>query len=330
MVVLAVIVTVTAAMASLTGSLPNLMRRQTEMIYAKAIAEAGLNEAYSRLARDFSLRYHPQAFPLTPFGGGTYDVTVTPIGERAARLLSEGRYRHAVARLGMDIRNAAAPPDGSDHSTVPDPWKYAMFANGNLRLNGTPPAVRGNLHTNQTFDLNGNPQNIEGTVTARTFSWSGGQLPPEKIGTFRQVPFPTLNDPYFVQLLQIAQQNGAVRGSGTFRSSDLANIRGGVLWVTGSATFHGSFTFNGVIVVTGHITLRGSGTRTVNGLIYTPGNIISNGSTDLYLTGAMLAGGNIEFNGASSLFTYGDVGPGSEEEDETAGDRIVVSAWWEG
>lgn len=204
-----------------------------------------------------------------------------------------------------------------------------MFANGNLRLNGTPPTISGLLHTNQEFRLNGNPSNIEGVVSARSFDWSGGQLPASQIGEFSEVPFPSLNDAYFVALLAIAQSNGAVKSSGTFQESDVSAVRGGVFWVTGDATFKGSFTFNGVVVVTGKITFQGSGTRTIAGLLYTPGDITANGSTTLYLTGSMMAGGNIEFNGASSVFTHGAVGP-AHDEDTDSGDRIVVSAWWEG
>lgn len=330
--VIAVVAVATASIASLTLNLPGWMRRQTDAIRAKAIAEAGLNEAYARLRDDFSLRYQPLAFGQRSFAGGTYNVTVTPVGERAARLLSVGRYGIAEVRVGMDVRNAAAQSgDSGSDQRPPNPWQYAMFANGNLRLNGTPPTVRGALHSNQEFRLSGNPRNIEGIITARSIVSTGGEIPPQQIGTFREVPFPSLSDPYFVQLLATAQANGAVRSGGTFRESDLATIHGNVLWVTGNATFHGSFTFNGVIVATGRITLRGSGTRVLNGLMYTPGDITSDGSTDLYLTGSMMAGGNIEFNGASSIFTHAPVGPGEEGyEQEGPPDRIVVSAWWEG
>ncbi len=333
LVVVLVIAIATASIASLTTGLPVIIRRQSDAIRAKAIAEAGLNEAYSRLTADFGLRYNPAAFPLTNFGGGSYDITVTPIGDSMARLLSVGRYGVATMRVGMDVRNAGTRPENDgDDDVPPNPWRYAMFANGNLRLNGTPPTVRGHLHTNQEFRLSGNPRNIEGTVTARSFDWSGGQLPPQQIGTFREVPFPSLSDPYFVSLLGIAQANNAVRPGGrTYRASDFAGISGGVIWITGNATLHGSFTFNGVVVVTGKITFQGSGTRVINGLLYTPSSIEANGSTELYLTGSLMAGGNIEFNGASSIFTHGAVGPGGDEDDTPTGeDRIVVTAWWEG
>ena len=327
MLVIMVVLLVSGAIAGLSMQMPTQIRRQTDAIRAKTIAEAGINQTYSALAKDFSLRNDSEAFPASVFAGGDYDVTVTPVGNRMARLYSQGRYGRSTVRVGMDVRNVGAMGEYGDGGA--SPWGYAIFANGDLRLNGTPPAVRGALHTNQEFRLNGVPDNVEGIVTARSFFWTGGELPPEQIGVFREIPFPRLTDEYFVQLLETAQANGAVRNGGTYRQTELDALPGGVAWFNGNVTLHGSFTYNGIMVVTGNIIFRGSGTRTLHGLMFTPGHITANGETTMYLTGSMMAGGNIEYNGASSLFTYDAVGPIGDDDGQAGADRIVVTAWWE-
>jgi len=328
LVILAVFIT--GSMAAFSTSLAPVVRRMAANIRAKAIAEAGLNRAYALLAEDFSRRTASPLLPSTSFGGGSYDVRVESVGTRAARVYSTGRFGPAEARLCMLVenRNETAEERPSDPLS---PWGRAIFANGNLRLNGTPPAVRGDLHSNQQFRLSGRPDNILGTVTARTFNWSGGVLPPSQIGVFQEIRFPQLSDEYFVRLYAAAQARNAIRPGGTYREADLSALSGGVVWFTGDVTFHGSFQFTGDMVVAGNITFQGSGTRVLNGLLYTPGHVTANGATTLMLTGAMLAGGNIEFNGASSIFTHAAVGPAGEQDPtETDRDRVVVSALWEG
>lgn len=328
LLVATILVVLTGGIVTLTSQMPDIVRRKTDTVRAKAIAEAGLNQIYSALVRDFDQRNNAGEYSETSFAGGSYVITMLPVSNNAARVISLGRYGVATVRVGMDVCNVGTL--GTEGEDPTNPWRYAIFANGNLRLNGTPPAVRGGMHSNQEFRLNGVPSNVEGEVTARTFQWTGGQLPSDQIGTFHEIPFPQLTDPYFVELLKTAKDNGAFRGPGTYRQSDLASLKGGVAWFTGDVTLHGSFTYNGILIVTGNITFQGSGTRTLSGLMFTPGHITANGSTTLYLTGSMMSGGNILFNGAASIFTHSGVGPDDGEDGTEGEDKIVVSAMWEG
>ena len=326
MLTVTVVMAASGAAVAMAAFMPRMVRRQGDFIRAKAIAEAGINEAYSRLVNNFSLLDDPDAFPVTPFAGGSFRVTPHRLDEHTAILASVGRFGAAEARVAVDLRNARED-DGLFAGN--SPWGHAIFANGNLQFHGTPPAVRGGMHTNQRFGLSGNPVNVEGTVTARAYNWTGGELPPEQIGAWQEIEFPQLTDQVFVDLFEVAKANGAVRSGGTYQQDDLAGVAGNVVWFTDSVTFHGSFDFDGYVVVAGNVTFRGSGTRTVDGLIYVAGNVTCNGSTDLHLDGAMLAGGNITFNGASSVFTYGFAGPPGVEPEDDSEDHVSVAVWRE-
>lgn len=314
----------TGAVVGITTFMPRLVRRQSDFIRAKAIAEAGINEAYSRLVEDISLYKQSDAFLLTPFAGGSYHVRARELDSETVLLVSEGRFGSSTTHTSVEVHHQSA----TDSLYGPDsPWGHAIFSNGNLRFNGTPPAIKGGMHTNQTFRISGNPENVEGTVTAQSFEWTGGELPPEQIGPWQEIPFPQLTDQAFVDLHQSAQAAGAVHGGGTYRASDFAGTSGNVIWFTGDVTFHGNFDFDGYVVVAGNVTFRGSGTRTVSGLLYAQGDVTSNGSTDLHLTGTLMAGGNVTFNGASSVFAHGEAAPpGYEPEDES--ENVVSIAVW--
>ncbi len=323
MLVLMAIMMTTGAVVAITMFMPRLVRRQSDFIRAKAIAEAGINEAYSRLVDDLSLYRNPEAFAQTSFAGGSYHVRARELDDHTVLLTSEGRFGSSTTHTSVEVSHRAV----HDAMFGPDsPWGHAVFSNGNLRFNGTPPKITASMHTNQTFRVSGNAQNIEGTVTARVID---ANLPPEQIGPWQEIAFPQLTDQAFVDLHQSAQSAGAVRGGGTYRAGDFAGVSGNVIWFTGNVTFHGDFAFDGYVVVNGNVTFRGSGRRTVNGLLYVQGNVTCNGATDLDLTGTMMAGGNITFNGASSVFAHGQTAPPGYEPEGDTEDVVSVAVWRE-
>ncbi len=326
MLTLTVVMFAAGAAMAMAVFMPRMVRRQGDFIRAKAIAEAGINEAFSRIAGDYSLVHSPAAFPVTAFADGEYHVTPHPLGEGAAILTSIGRFGNAEARVAVDVQH-----DRGLYGTTGarSPWGHAIFANCSLQFHGTPPAVRGGMHTNQTFGLSGNPKNMEGTVTARSFNWTGGELPPEQIGAWEEIEFPKLTDQVFVDLHQVAQANGAVRPGGTYRQADFADIPGNVAWFTGNVTFHGSFDFEGYVIVDGNVTFRGSGVRNLEGLLYIDGTVTCNGSTTMTIEGSMLAGGNVTWNGAAAIFAYGFAGPPGIEPTGDVDDHVSVAVWRE-
>lgn len=275
-------------------------RRMTYEIRAKAIAEAGANRAYDALRMDYRLRRQGTLFSETPFAGGNYRVVVDSVDGGTTRLISTGQFRGAVHRIGLDVRNTLHEEGG------PPYFDYAIFANGNMRFNGTPPTIQGGLHTNGEWTLNGNYNNVSGLVSAQ----NSDDIPAAYRADWQVLPFPSLSDPDFQSFLAEAEAAGQLTVH------------------NGNRTFQGSQTFSGVTVVNGNVTFRGAGSRTVDGMLYVTGTVTANGSGTMTLNGTLLAGGNITFNGASGVFNHNSlIGGGSSDPDENA--HVVVSGWWD-
>ena len=299
------VITITSLVAgslyTVSSSMTGNVRTMADRIRAKAIAEAGANAVYSALRTDYDLRNKANAFPMTEFEGGSYAITLTTDDKGGTRVLSVGRYRHAEARVGLDMRDANHADSG-----VPEYLEYAIFSNGDLRFNGTPPYVEGNLHTNNDWTLNGSYDNVDGKISAQ----NSDSIPVAYRADWQVVPFPQLSDPEFQAFLADAEAQGILT------------------WYNGDQTFQGSSSFSGVVVVDGNLTFNGSGDRTVDGMLYVVGNVTANGSGSMTLDGVLLSGGNITFNGASGMFDHNATSsdPNAGEDPEP---HVVVSGWWE-
>jgi hypothetical protein len=297
---LGVIVVVSLAAAALVTYAKNqayAVGRVRDHVKAQIIAEAGANDAYSVLKSNFALRSDPGAFPATAFGGGTYDVAVTPVGVDAALIECTATFGDATAVAMMDIKDfgAAVPPGGGGGGAPPPVGAYecAILA-GSIDYggNGQTDCGAGRVHSNSTYDQNGTTDLKGGLLSACTYIKSVGngkinsnaeapsfqkKSPGNITGTatakaVAAVPFPELDlGPYY----QWALAHGEVYASdpGTYTPA------GGVMWVNGSIHASGGATIQGCIIATGDIKLTGNCTHTqVGGL---PALISRDGSIDV-------------------------------------------------
>ncbi len=142
--------------------------RHVERTKAQAIAEAGVDYAYSVLRTNFAQRFDPDAFPPTEFGGGTYYITVTPVSYNMATISSTGRFSTAAAAVGADARDYAIPPpvpepDPEDPDPPPPPpapaFDYAILCGGGFTFNGCGTVTSTNgtpvFHSNGAMDIKG-------------------------------------------------------------------------------------------------------------------------------------------------------------------------------
>ena len=315
--IMATIVMVTVAgLHAISMSMPYQVQKQTDAIRAKVLAEAGINHAYSIMRENYTDGM--LAFPLKEnFGGGSYAVQLVTNGftHGTFRLISVGSFGDSNARVGADARNTALVGSGAGPSgpNPMSPFRQAIFANGTLNLNGTPKKVVGSLFTNQDFDLSGQYSNFDenSTIYARSFS----SEPPEHLqGEWQEQTFPEKTDPAFAAFIEDA------RNAGTLTE------------YSGDTSLQQDQVYDGVVVVDGDLTHRGSGTRTINGILYVTGDVTFNGSTSIIVNGSLIAGGNVTFNGASGLensdFAY-DPSLIPPEVIPTPDDHVVIDAWWD-
>lgn len=306
MTVVLVMMIVAGSLYTVSAAMPIRVRRLTDAIRAKAIAEAGINRAYSLLRNDLSGGL--AAFPFgAQFADGRYDLRAVSLSNGEARIISVGRFGTAEARVGADLRNTAVTNPGGGGNPH-HPFGQSVFSNGRLTINGTPSQINGSLFTNNDFTLNGQYRNVNGLIYAR----NSESIPASHRGAWAEVPFPRQTDPGFAAFLEAAQAKGILRV------------------FNGNTTFPRDQVYNGIVVVNGNLTHNGSGTRTVNGMLYVTGNVTFNGSSSITVNGSLLVGGNITFNGSSivnSRFTYDPTFLPHEEE--TPEDHVVIDVWWE-
>jgi hypothetical protein len=258
-VMIVVMVSAITAGAFFTYSLNMVhqVRMRADSIHARAIAEAGLNEAAARLRSQYSLRNDAGNFPETDFAGGQYSVSISN-DRRIATLTSEGRYRTGTATARMELRDNSPPY-----------LDYAIFSNGDLRFNGRP-LVFGDLHSNGSFTANGGTDGITGDVT----SVATGTAP---------VPFPALSDPDFQALIAEAEARGELQrlpGNQVFTTNEIS----GFIIIEGDLEFRGSDTrtIDGILYVTGSITANGQGQLNMTGSLLAYGKIDFNGAAGIY------------------------------------------------
>ena len=299
-----IIFIVTGGLCAFSLGTAQQVRHMTDTIRAKAIAEAGANEAYSRLSipeNYNSLRTNAAAFPTTEFGGGSYQIILEPESGGRTRVISIGRFGVAEQRVGMNLWDANVPPRYFD---------YSIFANGDMNFNGTPKQIEGDLHTNGIWILNGNETNINGYISAQNNvdSVPESHRPP---WGWEEIRFPQLTDLEFQEFLAAVEAAGEL----TQYSGDQTR--------NGSS---GGLTVNGVTVITGNLTFNGGADLNVDGLLYVTGNILSNGSGDININGVILAGGSVRLNGASTTFQHDYI---NSRYLDMSSPHVLVSTWWD-
>ena len=254
--------------------------RVRDYLKAQAIAEGGCNQAYSLLKTNFALRTDSSRFPPTPYGDGTYDVTVVPVGTNKASISCIGQRGRATVNVMVDLQNFAAT-SGSGGSTGAVPpavgaYEYAIcsggdqswsgsgtlnvgsggkiHANGQLKMTGSK-QVTGNISSSVKIWLTGSTK-INGNADAPVITASASAITGTK--TIRAVPVVTIPDFDATAFKTAAIANGAYySGNAKFTGSSDISPPGGILYAEGdidistSGRMIGSFIANGAVKITG-------------------------------------------------------------------------------
>jgi hypothetical protein len=157
-------------------------RRTSDYLKAKVIAETGLNIALNDIRGDVN-RMAGYTGTKTPFGSGTYAVTITNVSTSAdgnthlLRLSSVGECGLAEGRAALAVRHT----HHTDTSGNPDLDKVllnALTSQKQIVLNGNPTIV-GDIASATSISTSGNSFNVTGTGFSPAFSgrderFSGG------------------------------------------------------------------------------------------------------------------------------------------------------------
>jgi cytoskeletal protein CcmA (bactofilin family) len=283
-VVLTVIITLSGVMISMVAMSSQrafTAQRLSHKIRAVALAEAGVNQAYTVLVTNFSARTNPASFPPITYGGGTYDCTVTPVGTKVATISCDADWGIASAEVMIDIRNYGDGGAGSQ-TWDEDAFNYAMLSGGNFDFGGCGTVAGTNgqvkLHANGTININGsagtdidiessveidigNNKTIEGDVTAPVLDYNPAKVTitgEANAVSVDLVDIPNIDlTPYY----NWAMDNSEVYTPGpatNYVISANTYISGGILWVEGDIQLSGNpVTINGAIFATGNIYVSG-------------------------------------------------------------------------
>lgn len=360
--VFGVILTVTAI--TVTGVKSGMQRaftarRLSQTTRAQAIAEAGVSRAYVALAEDFEARSTPEAFPLTQYAGGTYDVDVWPVGDDMAAIRSIGTYQGIVETVILDVKEHQLHRESDPENA----YGYAILADEDISWTGCGVFERDSLiHANGIFKQAGCGEldaNISSTVKI-TLKGKSGEIDGDAAapvvkgktskvtGTVSEIPVPRVAIPTIdlVPYYAEALANGQVYEGGLSLSHAFAPP-GGVVWINGDLHLSGSDDVTGCFIATGDIHLSGSGGQVqvqdypaflsrdgdikisgsgeYEGLVYTRiGDIQITGSGTV--RGSIISGGCFKKAGCSTIFTYVESVPIAPDEVVSEG-VLVVSAW---
>jgi hypothetical protein len=354
--------TVLAAAATFGLQRAFMARRLGDRVRAKTLAEGGVAYAYRMLATNWSLRLNQSAFPLTPFGGGSYDVAVKPVGDYAAVITSTGIYAQATEVAALDVK--FYPQSGSVQTNLHGAYDCVIFAKGTITWSGCGTFSRGGrIHGNNNFtlsgsgDLNaadhtsttmialsGNACWMRGNARAPVITDSKNHITGTKtVGAVPAITHPTLDlTPYY---------NHAVANGQVFTGPKTVNantvVPGGVMWVNGALSISGNINLTGCFIATADIQIAGNGehysvngypafvsrdsyikmpgSKNVRGLMYTRvGDIEMSGGGSLQ--GQILCGNNFKKTGNSSIFGYTNCTPRTPGQPVSQG-TLAAMAW---
>jgi len=265
-----------AAILGLTSQHARSVARVRDHIQAQMIAEAGANAAFSLIKADWSARLDPGNFPWTPFSGGSYDATVTPVGNVGAVIQCVGECRGVQAEVIVDVKQSGTPGSPGAQPPAEGPYKYAVLA-GSILFggNGQTDVGGGDVHSNSSYDMNGTPDLVcdllsacESVRTVGSGLITGDATSPEfkkaspgnisgvvTVDAPDAVSMPELDlTPYYQYALANGEvYNGYAAAAGTFIAP-----AGGVMWVNGDVFISGNCTIQGCIVATGDIKITGN------------------------------------------------------------------------
>jgi len=368
--VLVVIFAISAFLATITASSLQrsfMARRLGDRIRALAIAEAGVNEAYTVLTTNWADRLADTAFPLTAYASGTYDVTVTPVSNNVAIICSTGVYGEVTAVAILDVANFGSGGGGGSGPTDVA-YDYAILSGGTFRFNGCGDISGTNgaalLHSNDSMNIRGNASanlgiqssteiaignniTIDGDVTAPVLDYRPSKVTITGTASEQSVPLVDIPDIDLTPYYNWANDHGEVH-NGFYRSGGTYNANGGVIWVNGNVQISSSTVINGSIVATGNIQITGSADVNASeygfALASRDGDIkyTSSGVTKglIYakmgdyeqtangrIEGQLIVKGSVKKGGNSDVLVFTKTVPVAPGGGEDTGDIIGVTAW---
>jgi hypothetical protein len=311
--------------------------KNRDFLKAKVIAEAGANQAYNKVKHDFKKIKEPELFPQTTLGDGEYDVTMIPVGEKKARMISIGRCGLSQATVMADLlnqeREQVAWVSDTPNVDLSAFTNYAVLAGGMIDWGGGGTITNGGLvKANNRLEMVGGGKfrgpnlkvlsgqqiyvqgssYIYGDAYAPSFA---GKLDQITTRHTEQVPVTVIPSIDLSPFYQRAYSNNQVR-TGTFLINSDYSPKGGVLWVSGNLKIsNGKCT--GCFVATGDIDMSTSRAMvSTNGyplLISRDGSIKVTSTADM--KGLVYArAGSIDWTGGGtlkgSLVAAGDIGKG--------------------
>jgi formylmethanofuran dehydrogenase subunit C len=328
LIIMGVLSLVTTSMVYMALQQPFNVRRTRDQIRAQDVAEAGANIAFAMLSTNFSLKDNAGAFPLTPYRGGTYDVTVTSFSPTSAVISSVGVVNATKATVALDILCTSSnlpsgqpAPTGAYACAVMSGGAMTWSGNSTLNMGG------GKLHSNTSLQISGNAgiignvstvgkmtmsgnTTIQGNSAAASYSLSGNNTitGTKTTGTVAPIPIPNIDlTPYY----NTALANGQVYSSSqNFSGNYSFTPPGGIMWVNGDLSFSGNGVINGCIMATGNITVSGNITQSQqtgnfypslasqNGSITLSGNSFTQNGLIYTKTGDITISGNVALYGS--------------------------------
>ncbi len=257
-----------------------MANKLTNRTRALAIAEAGVNVAYSILATNFDARLNDDAFPQTAYAGGTYDVTVTPISNNIAVIKSVGTYNGVSDVTILDVTKKGETAAGGGGTSNPPPqgaWACAILSGDDMTWtgSGTTDVGGGRIHTNGRDKHTGSAI-VKGNLSSCVRIWCTGSTEihgdtatplykgsaPGNVtgnvytGPVDPVEIPDIDlTPYY----NWALAHGEVYNGNVRISTGEVKPNGGIMWVNGKLRMSTSDNMIGCFIATDDVDITGSG-----------------------------------------------------------------------
>lgn len=259
-----------------------MARRLADRVRAIAIAEAGVNKAYSIISTNWSSRTNLAVFPMTNFsyGGGTFTVCVKPVTNNLCVITSTGWCNIADVAVVADCKNYGTSSPGWDSNA----FNFAVLCGGvfNFGGSGTFTSTNGTvkLHSNAIIYITGNANvggdssrldiesairiavnnntTIYGDLFAPAYTMTDNKVDivPNDDPTNAVVPLVTIPDIDLTPYYNWAAEHNEVHPAG-WTPPDGYTPNGGIAWIDGdSGTINGN-TFNGSIIASGDVHTSG-------------------------------------------------------------------------
>ncbi len=341
---LGVILIVSIASAGIFGLVRQEMHMATltrDFLKARVIAEAGANAYYAEIRNNFT-GFGEQ--PVTAFGDGEYQVTLTEIRPEWAQLRSVGRAGRSEAVVSMTLRNFLLELTEGGRRVSPGVFSNAMTAGGEMRLGGNV-TVQGDIASADSITVQGNAATITGAGNSPSIDdkhnrIQGGEGNDPDRYTVDWDSFLRLEDylahavtwngrdlsSYPDNTILFVPGNISIAGGGTLRLSIIAT---GDISITGQAQLQQPGNYPTLVSRDGSIKMAGgSSAEGLIAVMSTSGTISTTGggNTPVNIEGSIIVGGEFKDSGRWTI-SHGEVVLTPPDDEAVGGDHVVVIAW---